>query len=73
MKKILYGIVFFVLFLLMVMVRSYWDSYRFYESGLAKESVNKLESVRYYESSIKSDPIITTYADKAKQKMRLER
>lgn len=70
MKKILYAIVIFLIFLLLLMVRTYWDSYRFYQSGIAKEQINKLESTRYYESSVKAYPVISHYADKSKDKIK---
>lgn len=74
-KKILSSVIkillFFIVFFLLLAIRAYWDSYRFYKNGLAKENENLLESIRYYGSSIKSFPLNSKYKELSEKRLKL--
>lgn len=63
-------VIFYLIFLLGLYIRSYWDSYRFYMKGESLLETSMILSVRYYSSSIHSKPIFKRYANKSQERLK---
>lgn len=69
-KLICKVIIFYLIFILFLLIRSYWDSYRFYKKGESLLEMNIILSLRYYNSSISSKPIFKKYAIKSQERLK---
>lgn len=69
MKRFIRIIVPILLFYLILLSRSQWDSYRFYRLGMLNEGHDQIACIRYYGDSINSHPFNTYHSDKSRRKL----
>ncbi|OGF66903.1 MAG: hypothetical protein A2Y62_01590 [Candidatus Fischerbacteria bacterium RBG_13_37_8] len=70
MKKAVYAILFFILFIILLIFRCHWDSYRFYQKGILLESSDIRQSILYYGSSIRSGSVVSHYKEKSRERLK---
>jgi hypothetical protein len=63
-------LIYSILFLLLLGIRNFWDSFRFYKKGYELEKDNIMLSIRYYGDSIRSKPLIDYYSNKSKERLK---
>ncbi len=63
-------IIYFFIFYILLNIRVYWDSYRFYKKAVSLENSNLLISIRYYNDSINSKCIFSNYSNKSRNRLK---
>lgn len=71
MKNALKGIAVFFLFLVLLGIRTWWDSHRFYEAGKRAEQTSHIaEAIRYYGNSHSACPLFSSYSEKSRLRLK---
>ena len=65
MKRIVSILICLIVFFLLIEIRTTWDSYRFYHEGVELMESDRIQSIHYFSSSIKADPLFSYYSEKS--------